>query len=55
MTTPHWADDSPPAAALAAPAEALPGGPDGAGPWPPPCVTGGGFGGGEGREGGGCC
>ena len=44
IATHHCADDSPPDAALTPPAEALPGGPDGAGPLPPPCPTGGGFG-----------
>ena len=36
MTSDNGADDRPPGAALPAPAAALPGGPDGAGPFPPP-------------------
>jgi hypothetical protein len=34
--THHWADESPPGAPLLPPAEALPGGPEGAGALPPP-------------------
>jgi hypothetical protein len=45
ITSDNGADDSPPGAAPLAPAEVLPGGPDGAGPFPPPspCPVGGGF------------